>query len=76
VRASGKPVLNVRSGPSEAYPSTDGGIIDKIPAGATVRGIARTRDNQWLQVSYLGNVGWVAMRYGAVSGNIYTLVAQ
>jgi uncharacterized protein YgiM (DUF1202 family) len=63
--------VNLRSAPS-----TDGGIIDKIPAGATVRGIARTRDNQWLQVSYLGNVGWVAMRYGAVSGNIYTLVAQ
>lgn len=63
--------LNMRTGPGTQYPA-----FQVLPYGVTVKVIGRTADNIWLRIVYLGRDGWVAARYGSISGNIYYIVPE
>ncbi|MBC8170230.1 MAG: SH3 domain-containing protein [Anaerolineae bacterium] len=41
-----------------------------------LRAIGRSADNAWLLVEYQGQTGWVAARYGRLSGNIASLAIR
>ncbi len=58
VQARTTATLNMRSGPSTAYPT-----IRAIPAGATVVVNRCTEGYSWCEVTYAGATGWSAARY-------------
>lgn len=60
--------LRLRTGPS-----TQTETLERIPFTAIVQAIGRTADNNWLQVNYAGQTGWVAARFGRLSGDINAL---
>lgn len=57
--------LRFRTGPDESASE-----IGTISYPNTVRAIGRNAANSWVQVEYNGQVGWVAARYGLLSGDI------
>jgi uncharacterized protein YraI len=58
VQARTTVTLNMRSGPSTAYPTIRG-----IPTGAIVVVNRCTNSYSWCEVSYAGTTGWSAARY-------------
>lgn len=60
--------LRLRQGPGTAYQ-----ILDVAPAGTTVPVLARTAANDWVQVEYEGQVGWMAVWYLSLNNTIQTL---
>jgi uncharacterized protein YraI len=68
-RAYPRAVMNLRSRPSTRMPK-----IGSIPWGAPLELIGRTvqaGQNQWLQVRYNGQVGWIDARWVTVRGEMY-----
>ena len=61
-------VLNVRSGPSPAYP-----VIARVNLDAAVTLTGRDAKATWLQISLNGKSGWVASQYVKASGDLATL---
>ncbi|MFW5748419.1 MAG: SH3 domain-containing protein [Chloroflexota bacterium] len=57
--------LRIRSGPT-----TDAAIISRIPWGLTAAVVGRTLNNRWVQVEYDGVVGWSAVGFGSIDGNL------
>jgi uncharacterized protein YgiM (DUF1202 family) len=49
-----------------AVPAVEGRRLGRVSRGETVALVARSRDGQWAQVS---GGGWVALRFGRVSGD-------
>jgi uncharacterized protein YgiM (DUF1202 family) len=60
--------VNLRAGAGTGF-----GRIDTLPIGATVKAVRRSPDNVWLEVEYNGQRGWVAARYGSITGNMFGL---
>lgn len=50
--------LNVRAGPSTAYP-----VLANAPRNAIVPVLGRTASSGWVQINFEGTLGWVATRY-------------
>lgn len=57
-------------------PNTGAQELAIIPYTTVVRAIGRSADNAWVQVEYAGQVGWVAARYGRLSGSIFSLAVR
>jgi uncharacterized protein YraI len=55
--------VNIRSGPG-----TDFGRLDMLEPGETAPIIGRTEDNEWLQIEFEGQTGWVAYFVISVTG--------
>jgi uncharacterized protein YraI len=53
-----------------AAPNTTSDTLARIPFEAVVQATGRTSDSQWLQVTYNGQTGWVASRFGSADGDI------
>lgn len=56
-----------------------GGTADElavIPHQTILRATGRSSDNAWLLVDYEGQTGWVAARYGKLSGSIASLAVR
>ncbi|RMF77533.1 MAG: SH3 domain-containing protein [Chloroflexi bacterium] len=51
-------------------PSTDADTLTRIPFNTTLRATGRTADSNWLQVTFNGQSGWVASRFGTHSADI------
>lgn len=50
--------LNFRSAPA-----TSASVLEVLPAGITLKVLARTADSAWVKVVYSGAEGWVALAY-------------
>lgn len=50
-------------------PSVDGEVLVQIPSGSFVIVSQRTSDTEWLQVSYEGEIGWIASQFVIVTFN-------
>src|SRR5690606_12257104 len=50
-------------------PDVNAEVLIQIPSGAFVIASARTSDAEWLQVSYEGEVGWIASQFVVVTFN-------
>ena len=61
-------VLNIRSGPSTAYPS-----IDRASTGQLYRIVGKNDDNSWWQITDGEITGWVAAAYTDASGPLESL---
>lgn len=57
--------VNLRSGPDTEYER-----INTLRAGETAQVVGRAEDNQWLQVEYEGQAGWVAYFVVSVTGEL------
>lgn len=57
-------------------PNTSAEELAIIPFTTVVRAIGRSSDNAWVQVEYAGQVGWVAARFGRLSGSIFSLAVR
>lgn len=51
-------------------PDTNADTLARIPFTTVVQAVGRTANGQWLQVTYAGQTGWVAARYGRADGSI------
>jgi uncharacterized protein YraI len=51
-------------------PNTTSDTLARIPFEAVVQAVGRTGNGQWLQVTYNGQTGWIAARYGRADGDI------
>jgi uncharacterized protein YraI len=60
--------VNLRAGAGTGFAR-----LDTLPVGATVKAVRRSTDNVWLEVEYNGQRGWVAARYGSITGNMFEL---
>lgn len=57
-----------------AGPDTTSAILASIPHNTVVTATGRSADGRWLQITYQGQTGWIASRYGrAQSGDILGL---
>lgn len=54
-------------------PDRDSERVTVVPILVTIPAIARTPDNQWFQVNYLGNVGWIAEFLVSTTGEVSLL---
>jgi len=57
--------VNIRSGPATSY-----ALIGVLPLDATADVAGRTGDNNWLNIAYNGQTGWVAAWLCAVNGDL------
>jgi uncharacterized protein YraI len=58
-------ILNLRSAPGE-----NSQVLEQIPYLTTMGVQGRSTDARWVQVSFNGQTGWVALEYGRLSGDI------
>jgi uncharacterized protein YraI len=56
-----------------AAPTSESAELARIPYTTLLKAVGRSADNVWVQVVYEGQTGWVAARYGRLSGNINSL---
>ncbi|HEX2619469.1 MAG TPA: SH3 domain-containing protein [Phototrophicaceae bacterium] len=63
--------LRMRSAPGGSAPE-----VAIIQFKTVLRAIGRSADNAWLLVEFQGQTGWVAARYGRLSGNINSLAVR
>ena len=56
--------LNVRGGPSTAYP-----ILGVMPVGKTMPVTGRNADTTWYQIAFAGASGWVSTTYVSLTGD-------
>ncbi len=61
-------VLNVRSGPSTAYP-----VINRVKLDAKLTLTGRDTKTTWLQISLNGKAGWVSGQWVKASGDLAAL---
>ena len=50
--------MNLRAGPS-----TDSGVLGRVPAGTTVTALGANSDGSWVVVEYEGKYGWLSAQY-------------
>ena len=58
-------ILNLRSAPGE-----NSQVLEQIPYLTTMGVEGRNADARWVQVSFNGQTGWVAVEFGRLSGDI------
>lgn len=63
VQATAQVNLRLRSGPGTGFQ-----ILDVAPSGTTLPVLGRNQNGNWIQVSYQGQVGWMAAWYTTLSG--------
>jgi uncharacterized protein YraI len=54
-------------------PTTSSDTLTRINFKTVVQAVGRSADNAWLQVIFNGQTGWIAARYGRLSGDISSL---